>query len=299
MSIPSELQHFLDTAKQAIPTSYKDYIHSYPVNEPRLQKAMEYSLLSGGKRLRPLLINLVGTILNVKQQNLNTLSLAVECIHAYSLIHDDLPSMDDDDLRRGLPTCHIKFDEATAILAGDALQCMAFDVLVNGQLALEDELDRIQLIKCLAHHSGARGMVAGQSIDLKSTNTQIDLSQLTQLHTLKTGAILSACVELPSIISNIDNSQFKKMKQFAYHVGLAFQIQDDILDVVSDTATLGKPKGSDTLANKSTFVSLLGLEGAQQALHENKHQALHALGSLNYNTLLLEKFVDYLVKRTF
>lgn len=290
----------LNFAKHQISLDFGDFLAANPIPEKKLSLAIEYALLNGGKRMRPLLVNLVGNMLGVSQKDLNQIALAIECIHAYSLVHDDLPAMDDDDLRRGNPTCHIKFDEATAILAGDALQCMAFEILATASFSEYADKQRIALISRLSKAAGACGMVGGQSIDLVSTDQVISLEQLRQLHNLKTGAILTACVTMPCLISEkVNSAQAAILLQYAQHVGLAFQIQDDILDVVSDTSTLGKPQGSDENANKSTFVSLLGLEGAQKALAKHHELALQALQALPYETQQLTKFTDFLVTRTY
>lgn len=300
MPLPTELMETLEVAKQHLHDKYHSHVALHPIEEPFLAEAMEYALLNGGKRLRPLLIYLVGNMLDCDQSDLSTLALAVESIHAYSLVHDDLPAMDDDDLRRGQPTCHIKFDEATAILAGDALQCLAFEVLASAPLSDNANKYRIDIIKALSRAAGGSGMVAGQSIDLMSTNKDVELATLQKLHALKTGAILKACVELPYLIcGKAETVEFEHILNFAHNIGMAFQIQDDILDVTSDTTTLGKPQGSDTDANKSTFVSLLGLQGAVQALHDNISDAKESLSALTNDTSKLELFCDYLVNREF
>lgn len=300
MPLSVQLQDLLEQTKSQLSADFNTFLSKNPAAETTLGAAIEYALLNGGKRMRPLLVNLVGDMLSVPQNDLNHVALAIECIHAYSLVHDDLPAMDDDDLRRGNPTCHIKFDEATAILAGDALQCMAFDILARAPFSEHNNTQRISLIQNLCQAAGASGMVGGQSIDLVSTNINIPIETLTQLHTLKTGALLTACVRMPcTMCADISEQDTQQLLIFAQHIGLAFQIQDDILDVTSDTTTLGKPQGSDENSNKSTFVSLLGLQGAQQALDNHHQLALQALAGLPYNTDKLTKFSDYLVTRTY
>jgi farnesyl diphosphate synthase len=211
--------------------------------------------------------------------------------------------MDDDALRRGKPTCHVKFDEATAILAGDALQSMAFEILAGADLSEYADKQKAALILALSRAAGANGMVGGQSLDLAATNQEISLEHLTQLHQLKTGAILKSCVDLPCIISEkLSADEHSIFLRFAEHIGLAFQIQDDILDVVSSTETLGKPQGSDEDANKSTFVSLLGLDGAKEALNKHHQQAIDALDtleSLSYDTEKLKVFSDFMITRKY
>jgi farnesyl diphosphate synthase len=300
MSIPAPLQVLLDKTKTQLTTDFASFLAGQEIPAEQLTHAIEYALLNGGKRMRPLLVNLTGRALNIAQNDLNIVSMAIECIHAYSLVHDDLPAMDDDDLRRGNPTTHIKFDEATAILAGDALQCMAFEILASAQMTPYAQTKRSALITKLARAAGAAGMVGGQSLDLIATNKAIAMSELTQLHQLKTGALLIACVELACLLSEqISEQEHAQFTKFAQHIGLAFQIQDDILDVTADTSTLGKPQGSDEQANKSTFVSLLGLSEAQQELTKQHQLALQALDNLPYNTDDLALFADFMVTRTF
>ncbi|MGQ8365053.1 farnesyl diphosphate synthase [Glaciecola sp. 1036] len=273
---------------------------SLNLQESRLLSAMEYALLNGGKRMRPLLLSLVGQVFEANQQDIKVASLALECIHAYSLIHDDLPSMDNDDLRRGKPTCHIQFDEATAILAGDALQTLAFECLSSFTMEAS-ETKRLQLVAILAKASGLRGMCLGQSLDLLATNTAIDLASLQQLHQLKTGALLKASVQMGACLGTKPYSPKTEnlLVQFADNIGLAFQIQDDILDVISDTETLGKPQGSDQQSNKSTFVTHFGLEGAKNELQKKYHLAIQSLEQLEYNTQDLQAFTQYMVTRTY
>jgi farnesyl diphosphate synthase len=265
-----------------------------------LVAAMKYSAVGGGKRMRPLLLSIVGEMLGADQDDLDVASMAIECIHAYSLIHDDLPAMDDDALRRGKPTNHIQYGEATAILAGDALQTLAFEIVLNHPLSAPNDAKRIDLARVIAKASGVNGMCAGQSIDLIATGNDISLEQLTQLHQLKTGALLNACVSLGSILApRITDEETELLQRYAKKVGLAFQVQDDILDVISDSETLGKPQGSDFELNKNTFVSHLGLEGSQSFLQKLHHEALQAISSLPYDTEQLKAFTDYLVSRKY
>lgn len=262
--------------------------------------AMKYSVVGGGKRMRPLLLSIVGEMLGAERNDLDVASMAIECIHAYSLIHDDLPAMDDDALRRGKPTSHIQYGEATAILAGDALQTLAFEIILNHPLSSTNASKRVEMAKVIAKASGINGMCAGQSIDLIATGKQISLDKLTQLHQLKTGALLSACVSLAAILADtITEEQTQLLHQYASCVGLAFQVRDDILDVVSDSETLGKPQGSDFALNKNTFVSHLGLEGSQSFLQKLHHEALQAISTLPYETDRLEAFTDFLVSRKY
>ena len=245
-----------------IETRLSELTLKHACESPTLHSAINYSLLNGGKRLRALLAKASSQLLNSKNNNWVDCACAMEMLHCYSLIHDDLPAMDDDNLRRGKATNHIKFNEATAILAGDALLTMAFEVLAN--TALNNQI-KIKQIQILAKASGANGMVAGQSIDLASTGKEIDFEQLKNMHKLKTGALILASVQIGALCEpNITHDQQNTLKQYAEKIGLAFQVIDDVLDVESDTQTLGKPQGSDFEANKSTYVKHLGLEKAKQ-----------------------------------
>jgi len=283
---------------QRIDKLLKQQIQQLPPQPQKLHQAMEYALLMGGKRIRPFLVYACGEMLGVQQKDLDVCALAIECIHAYSLVHDDLPAMDDDDLRRGHPTCHIAFDEATAILVGDALQTLAFDILANMPLNQHVDDKRIQLIRILTRASGFQGMCGGQAMDLDATDKQISLPQLEQLHLLKTGALIQAAVSMAAELAPDCNPEQQKLLQdYAQSIGLAFQVQDDILDITSDTQTLGKPQGSDLSQNKSTYPELLGLEGAQQLAQQLLQQSLQALQALPYNTNILQAFAGYIVNR--
>jgi farnesyl diphosphate synthase len=263
-----------------------------------LVQAMRYGLLLGGKRVRPFLVYATGAIFGLDKSALDTPASAIECIHAYSLIHDDLPAMDDDELRRGHQTCHIKFNEATAILAGDALQTLAFTILAEGQLAPKAENSRIKMVQYLAAASGASGMCLGQSLDLEAENISVSLDELKLVHRNKTGALIKAAIQLGALAAGDKGiEQLPKLEAFAENIGLAFQVQDDILDIISDTETLGKPQGSDLELNKSTYPSLLGLEGAKQKASQLLKQALLELEGIPYNTELLEQFACYVVER--
>ena len=263
----------------------------------KLNEAMTYGALLGGKRVRPFLVYAVGQMLGSKLETLDPIAAAIECIHAYSLIHDDLPAMDDDALRRGHSTCHIKYDEATAILAGDALQTLAFDILSTDIEYLLPQ-SQLKIINILAKASGEKGMCAGQVLDIAAENTAISLIELETIHNAKTGALILAAVQMGALTkADIDPQEFALLSRFATAIGLAFQVQDDILDITSDTQTLGKPQGSDQELNKSTYPALLGLPAAQQKAQDLYKEALHALSQLPYNTQLLELFSHYIIKR--
>ncbi len=269
--------------------------------QDRLAAAMRYSVLNKGKRLRPGLVYATGTALGVSLERLDAAALSMELIHCYSLIHDDLPAMDDDDLRRGLPSCHKAYDEATAILAGDALQTLAFQVLSDYELNPVGPYRQVTMITSLAKAAGYKGMVLGQSEDLLAENRLLQLPELMDLHQHKTGALFVAGVELAILASNdgYSNEQISALLNYAKYLGLAFQIQDDILDVISDTTTLGKPAGSDEKLNKSTFVRLLGLDGAKQELADNFAQALRALEPLKIDVQILRDLAEYLILRRY
>ncbi|WP_301774844.1 polyprenyl synthetase family protein [Pseudidiomarina terrestris] len=267
--------------------------------DAKLQAAMRHALILGGKRVRPFLTYSVGAICAAPEQVLDRAAAAIECIHAYSLVHDDLPAMDDDDLRRGQPTCHRAFDEATAILAGDALQTLAFELLSTPQPELRAER-QLLMLQVLAYASGSRGMCGGQALDLAATNAQLSEAELEQVHVLKTGALITAAVQLAVLAGSDDAQQYyDDFTDFATWLGLAFQVQDDILDVTSSTETLGKTNGKDVAANKSTYVQLLGLKGAQAKLTQLHQKALQALHRIPYNTQLLENFAEQLLNRDY
>lgn len=263
----------------------------------KLHAAMHHALVLGGKRVRPFLTYTVGGICGAPKTALDTAAAAVECIHAYSLVHDDLPAMDNDDLRQGLPTCHRAFDEATAILAGDALQTLAFELLSSANPELPAER-QVAMLRVLAQASGSRGMCGGQALDLAATDAQLSEPELEQVHLLKTGALITAAVQL-GVLAGSDEAQqyYAEFTQFATWLGLAFQVQDDILDVVGSTETLGKTNGKDEAANKSTYVKLLGLDAARVKLSQLHQKALQALYGIPYNTQLLENFAEQLLNR--
>lgn len=266
--------------------------------EQTLIQAMRYGLLLGGKRARPFLVYITGQMLGCTLEELDTPASAIECIHAYSLIHDDLPAMDDDALRRGQATCHIKFDEATAILAGDALQTLAFSILADGQLSEVGENNRIKMVRALANGSGAKGMCLGQALDLYAENQAISIAELETIHSNKTGALLKCAIQLGALAAGKKGENIlPQLERYADAIGLAFQVQDDILDIISDTETLGKPQGSDQALNKATYPALLGLEGAKQKAQALLQIALGALDAIPYNTQLLEEFARYVVDR--
>ncbi|HIF9545331.1 TPA: (2E,6E)-farnesyl diphosphate synthase [Photobacterium damselae] len=288
------LQHYQERNNQQL----THWLDAQPFADQTLLKAMKYGALLGGKRVRPFLTYVTGNMLGVNEENLDTPAAAIECIHAYSLIHDDLPAMDDDELRRGQPTCHIAFDEATAVLAGDALQTLAFEILTEGTLSIDGESQRIKMIKELAQASGAAGMCMGQALDLDGEGKHLGLTQLEQIHKHKTGALIRCAVRLGALAAGEKGLEIlPQLNTYAEAIGLAFQVQDDILDVISDTETLGKPQGSDIALDKSTYPALLGLEGAQQKAQQLYQEAVQALEAIPYDTTQLEVFARYLIER--
>jgi geranylgeranyl diphosphate synthase, type II len=264
----------------------------------RLAEAMAYAVLGGGKRLRPLLAYASADAFGADPVQADIPAAAVELIHAYSLIHDDLPAMDDDVLRRGRPTCHVAFDEATAILAGDALQALAFELLAESPALPCSHRVRLRMVIELARASGAEGMVAGQAIDIAAAGCLLEESSLVHMHRLKTGALITASVMLGALSSNVaGEAQLATLRRYAALAGLAFQIRDDILDVVAPAAVSGKQQGKDARLNKPTYTSLLGLEGARLRLQDTLEQALATLQTLDRDTRQLEALTRYIVER--
>lgn len=265
--------------------------------DSRLKQAIAYSLLDGGKRLRPCLVYATANSLDLSLDQADYLAAAIEMIHAYSLIHDDLPAMDDDDLRRGKATNHIAFDEATAILAGDALQSLAFETLAQAPLQATTV---VNLIGQLSKQAGALGMVGGQSLDLLSENKAVTLSELQAIHAAKTGALLNVSVMLVvSCLPDLPSKAHQAYQSFATHLGIAFQIIDDILDVTQDTVTLGKPAQSDIKNNKSTYPGLLGLDEARKQASSHVDQAYQALDQLTQDTSDLRLVADTILNRSY
>lgn len=265
----------------------------------KLHEAMRYCVLDGGKRMRPMLTYATGKALDIDKNQLDGPACAVEFIHVYSLIHDDLPAMDDDDLRRGKPTCHIAYDEATAILTGDALQALAFEVLANDPTIAVDATARLKMVTTLAAASGSQGMVGGQAIDLDSVGKKITLPELEIMHIHKTGALIRASVNLASLSKpDLDPAIAKKLDHYAKCIGLSFQVKDDILDEESDTATLGKTQGKDKDNDKPTYPALLGLAGAKQKAQDLHEQAVESLADFGAEADLLRELSLYIIERT-
>ena len=265
----------------------------------RLHAAMRYSVLEGGKRVRPLLAFAAGELADADRARVTIIAAAVELIHAYSLVHDDLPCMDNDVLRRGKPTCHVEYDEATALLVGDSLQSLAFQLLAEHQLS-DQPARQLQMIKLLAVASGSRGMAGGQAIDLASVGKQLSVPELEFMHIHKTGALIRAAVLLGAQCgAALDEAQLGRLDRYSKCVGLAFQVVDDVLDAEADTATLGKTAGKDAEQNKPTYVSLLGVQAARQMAAELHREALDALGGFGVQARRLRELADFIVLRKF
>ena len=273
--------------------------HLPPASEvpQRLHEAIRYSVLGSGKRLRPILVYATGEALGVPLDTLDAPAAAVELIHAYSLVHDDLPAMDNDDFRRGRPTCHKAFDEATAILVGDALQVLAFQILATDAPSAPSPAVRLRMIQLLAEGSGTAGMAGGQAIDLSAVGRQLPLAELEEMHRRKTGALIRASVLMAAAAAPLDAARGAALDAFATDIGLAFQIQDDILDVEGDQETLGKPTGADRAKNKPTYPSVLGMAAAKQRCLQLHAIAVEALSKFGQGADELRWLADFVVAR--
>lgn len=261
-----------------------------------LFKAMRHAAIGGGKRLRPLLVTATARLFNVDDNSTLAAATAVEALHVYSLIHDDLPCMDDDDLRRGKPTVHIAYGEATAVLAGDALHALSFDLL-SDEKAHGDPFVRAEMIACLAEAAGPSGMAGGQMMDLVAEKSAFDLPTITRLQQLKTGALIAACVEIGAILGRVPPEGRTSLRGYAHDLGLAFQIADDILDVEGDEKLAGKALHKDEQAGKQTFLSLMGLERAREQAQMLVNQAKSHLGAYGEEANLLRAIAEYTVER--
>ncbi|HGJ5875798.1 MAG TPA: (2E,6E)-farnesyl diphosphate synthase [Arsenophonus sp.] len=298
LSFADQLQWVQDRVNKTLLNQFQ----RLPFNQSQLVAAMKYGTLFGGKRLRPFLVYAVGNMLNVSVENLDVPAAAIECIHAYSLIHDDLPAMDNDDLRRGQPTCHISFGEAHAILAGDALQTLAFDILSRSVMPDVSDNDRLAMIAELATATGATGMCGGQALDMESEGQQIDIATLETIHHQKTGALIRAAIRISVFAAGSQGYQLLPLlDNYANAIGLVFQVHDDILDVTGNTHILGKSQGADEQHKKSTYPSLIGLEQAQKKAINLYKQALNALYMLEQqyglNTETLQNLTYFIIER--
>lgn len=292
------LTAYIKTVQNRVERALDGYLPSENTPAHTLHQAMRYTVLNTGKRMRPMLTYCTGKALGLAEAQLDGPACAVELMHVYSLIHDDLPAMDDDNLRRGKPTCHIAYDEATAILTGDALQALAFAVLANDKAIQTSHVNRLQMIATLSKASGSQGMVGGQAIDLASVGTVLNLPELENMHIHKTGMLIRASVNMAVLSAvDIDPTVAKKLDHYAKCIGLSFQVKDDILDEESDTATLGKTQGKDKYHNKPTYPSLLGLNGAKQKAQELHEQAVESLSGFDGKADLLRDLSLYVIQR--
>ena len=285
--------------QQRTETALERHLPPATIAPQRLHEAMRYATLGGGKRVRPLLVHAAGAISGALPARLDAVAAAVEFIHVYSLVHDDLPCMDDDALRRGKPTCHVEFDEATALLVGDALQALAFAVMATPDLC-GDGCAQVDMVYLLAQASGSRGMAGGQAIDLAAIGQQLGLEELEFMHIHKTGALIRASVLLGAMIGGfLAEDARARLDQYAKRVGLLFQVVDDILDSAADTATLGKTAGKDAASNKPTYVTLLGLERARALAEQLRADAVEALADCGPSADRLRQLADFIVQRKF
>lgn len=293
-----DLSRFMGECQTRIQCVLEAQLMALPPYAEKLRRAMHYASAQGGKRVRPQLVYASAQALGAPMEVADIPACAIELLHCYSLIHDDLPAMDNDALRRGQPTVHIAFGEATAILAGDALQAMAFRLLSTPALLQVNDSIRLQMINTLAAAGGFEGMVSGQAIDFESVGHTLSLEQLQHMHNLKTGALISASVLLGAQASGCAQpDQLHALNQYSRSVGLAFQVQDDILDVIANTATLGKPQGADQALNKPTYVSLLGLEGARDKAQELLQEALRSVEAFDQRADALRHIARFVIER--
>jgi geranylgeranyl pyrophosphate synthase len=292
------LAAFLADCRQRLDHTLEHWLPPAGTHPASLHTAMRYTALNGGKRIRPTLVYASGHALGASREHLDGPACAIELIHAYSLIHDDLPAMDDDDLRRGKPSCHRAFGEATAILAGDALQSLAFYVLAHDKTATASAAMRISMIETLSLAAGSRGMAGGQAIDLGASGQQLNIAELEDMHIHKTGALIRASVMLGAMnAAGRQAGQMEKLDHFAKCIGLAFQIRDDILDIEGESRMLGKHTGMDEQLEKSTYPALLGLDAARQRAAELFQEAMDSLAGLADSADPLRWIAAYIVER--
>lgn len=298
MTLDPAFQVFIGDCRNRVEQALDRWLPPASTQPGRLHAAMRYATLGDGKRVRPVLVYAAGHALGAEPACLDGAACAVELIHAYSLVHDDLPAMDDDELRRGRPTCHKAYDDATAILAGDALQTLAFRVLCEDEGLRTNAADRLRMIDALAHASGSRGMAGGQALDMEATGREIDLTELENLHIHKTGALILASVRLGAFACGAgDDERVAGLSRYAKCIGLAFQVHDDILDVDGKTEVLGKTQGKDVAANKATYPSLIGLEAAREMEQRLVAEAIDAIAALGEPADPLRQLARYVIGR--
>lgn len=292
--------HYMKTRQQRVNDALQRSLPPQNTVPERLHQAMHYAVLNGGKRLRPLLVYATGEALGADIATLDIPACALELIHAYSLVHDDLPAMDDDDLRRGQPTCHKAFDEATAILVGDALQSLAFALLTKSDSTNLSAQARIQMVQVLANACGSTGMVGGQAMDIEANNMQPDLFYLEKMHQLKTGALICASIKLGALAANPHNKvHIQNLEQFANYMGLAFQIHDDVLDIEGRTDKLGKQQGKDYKKNKLTYPTLTSVEYAKTQVCHLFENAMNCLSALGDKAERLQQIAGFIIQRDY
>jgi farnesyl diphosphate synthase len=296
--LESEFQAWMGSIQARMETVLARVLPAPTVLPARLHEAMRYATLDGGKRVRPLLAFAAGEVSGAAPGRLEIAAAAIELIHAYSLVHDDLPCMDDDTLRRGKPTVHVEYDEATALLVGDALQSLAFQLLAEHKLA-DDPRVQLGMVRALALAAGSRGMAGGQQIDLESTGSTLTLPELELMHIHKTGALIRAAVTLGAACGSLADEEKQRLDRYAKAVGLAFQVVDDVLDYDASTATLGKTAGKDSKQGKPTYVSVLGVARARGLAEELRTEARDALAGLGERTRRLHDLADFIVLRRF
>jgi farnesyl diphosphate synthase len=298
VTINERLKAYMAVCRERVELALEHWLPDADTAPARLHQAMRYAALGEGKRIRPLLVYATGEALGIDGGRLNGPACAVELIHAYSLVHDDLPAMDDDDLRRGRPTCHKAFNEATAVLVGDALQTLAFRVLAADR-AMDAAADvRVGMVETLACASGSRGMAGGQALDLDAEGRELDSVEMENIHIHKTGALIRASVRLATLLGNgIDAAAARNLDHYSKCIGLAFQVQDDILDVEGDTLVLGKTQGKDQRQEKATYPSLLGLDAAREKAQLLCREALSALEGFDAKADPLRWIANYIVGR--
>jgi len=299
VNLPADFQSWASARQARIETLLEHVLPAPRLTPERLHAAMRYAVLGAGKRVRPLLAFAAGELSGADMERVGVAGAAVELIHAYSLVHDDLPCMDDDVLRRGKPTVHVEYDEPTALLVGDGLQSLAFQLLGDYRLADKAE-DQLEMVKLLAAAAGSRGMAGGQAIDLESVGRKLSVPELELMHIHKTGALIRASVLLGARCgAALEGDEPARLDSFAKHVGLAFQVVDDVLDAEAPTATLGKTAGKDAEQGKPTYVSALGVAEAKRFAEELRQEALRALEGFGERALRLRQLADFIVLRKF
>jgi len=297
MTISQDFNDWMKRVQSQMEDALTTYLPAMAELPVRLHEAMRYAVLDGGKRVRPLLVHAAGDLFDADPVMLSRAAAAVEMIHAYSLVHDDMPCMDDDELRRGKPTVHVKYDEATALLVGDALQSQAFLVLSDGECNVAPS-QRLAMVRELAHASGSLGMCGGQAIDLESVGLKLALDALEQMHRMKTGALLRVSVLLGALAGKeLSMAEVDALNAYAKAIGLAFQVVDDVLDATADSATLGKTAGKDAADNKPTYVSILGLEESKALAEQLRREAHEALAPFADKARRLREIADLIVQR--